>query len=277
MQNINPNTYVQYITTKGHIKVKEVERQVEALEVIYMLSGIQEEFFLLGLYDLNKRVLGVTFGNVQNLEMIAFLNSDFQSVEALPETAFLPANQELSIVKDTAVYDINFDVVPVVPPLVVLQKYQYDPFRYWIDLNAQNLEIEGVSFLLTSTSLIKEGVYTDIDGARVYQNDVFNINYDTILTNNLPVRSDGMLYFDFLGFKIFFDLTGKLELDSFGFDFLVDTKYNIFDLVTRLGSDSVVTYIGFSRTTHIWQVSENGVIITVGCVYRDAIPDFLGY
>jgi hypothetical protein len=113
MQYLNPNSYVQYITANGVIKVKEVERQVESNEIIYNLYGINEDFFILGVYDLNKRVLGVTFGNVENLEMIAFLNSDFQSVEALPKNSFFPPNTFVSIFKDTVNYDINFN--PVLP------------------------------------------------------------------------------------------------------------------------------------------------------------------
>ncbi|WP_310560621.1 hypothetical protein [Flavobacterium sp.] len=117
MRYTNPNCYVQYINKTGRIKVKELERQVEASEIIYNLSGIDEDFFLLSLFDNNQRVLGLTFGNVQNLDMISFLNSDFQSVDALPEIAFLTANQYVSIVKDTTNYDINFQVIPPVTKL----------------------------------------------------------------------------------------------------------------------------------------------------------------
>jgi hypothetical protein len=112
MININPSTYVQYVNKNGCVKVKQVEREVDGTNVFYNLDGINEEFFILGLYDLNKRVLGVTFSNIQNLDMIAFLNSDFQTVELLPEISFLPPLQFVAMVVDTLNYDINFDVVP---------------------------------------------------------------------------------------------------------------------------------------------------------------------
>jgi hypothetical protein len=133
MINTNPHTYVQYVTKNGFVKVKQVERDVDGTNVFYNLDGINEEFFILGLYDLNKRVFGVTFANIQNLDMIAFLNSDFQTVELLPEISFLPPLQFVAMVVDTLNYDINFDVVPAGQSLIVSNLPQVQ------SVNVQNL------------------------------------------------------------------------------------------------------------------------------------------
>ncbi len=113
MRKTNPNTYIQYVNENGHVKTVEIDREVEATEIIYTTPPITENFFILSLFDLNQRVYGLTFGNYQNLEGLGFLNSEFQTLEALPPSGFFPANTEVSIVKDTNEYDINFNVLSV--------------------------------------------------------------------------------------------------------------------------------------------------------------------
>ncbi len=110
MIDTNPNTYIQYLNKNGNVKSVEVDRQVEGSLIIYTTPKINEDFFVLGLFEKNLRVFGLTFMNVQNLDNIAFLNSDFQSVDAIPEISFNLANTEIAIVKDTQNYDINFSL-----------------------------------------------------------------------------------------------------------------------------------------------------------------------
>jgi hypothetical protein len=295
MRITNPNTYVQYVTKNGHIKVKELDRSVEANEIIYNLSGVQEDFFLLGLYDTNKRVLGLTFGNVQNLDMIAFLNSEFQSIDALPEMAFLPAYIDLSIVKDTTEYDINFDVVPPVVPLdfsSLLRQENKDihplyglvpPSRYYVELNPLavgkplNLNIEGFSLhcnsmlaLTSPTQVLRKIIYYDEPSENPVgfsdQSD-FDINVQPLLKNgtffwqqanwNGPQFSTSWLGFNFVVLNIV-----PTAASVVSFKFLLDKQYNIFDVVTHSGG--IVTYLGSRGLTHIWK-SDNIVIF---CAYE---------
>lgn len=111
MQTLNAHSYIQYTNQNGTIKSLAVQRNVIENELHFVIPPIQEDFFILGLYDLNKRVLGVTFLNVTNLDNLGFLNSDFQDIEAIPEMAFIQANTDVTIVKDLNDYDKNLNVV----------------------------------------------------------------------------------------------------------------------------------------------------------------------
>lgn len=124
MTNTNPNTYIQYVNDNGHIKTVEVDRQIEGKEIIYTTPPIPENFFILSLFDLNQRVYGLTFANFQNLEALGFLNSELQTLEALPLTGYFSANSEVSIVKDTQNYDLNFDKIDYTPKSS--EKYFFD-------------------------------------------------------------------------------------------------------------------------------------------------------
>ncbi|TRX16738.1 hypothetical protein [Flavobacterium franklandianum] len=241
MQYLNPTTYVQYITANGVIKVKQVERQVESNEIIYNLDGINEDFFILGVYDLNKRVLGVTFGNVENLEMISFLNSDFQSVEALPKNSFFPPNTMVSIFKDTLNYNINFDVINT--PKVNLWPF-YNPYRYYVELNGDNREIEGVSLSISEGKIHSYFIDT-LSLIRSYQNDQLDL---------IPIYLNGCLHHNFYGFEIY------IELDvPCSFDFLIDTKFNIFDIVPTESviNTNSVKYVGYSKGFHKYIIYED--------------------
>lgn len=99
--------YIQYINKNGTIKAVEVERQEVGQKVHYVLPTIQEQFFILTVFDNNKRVLGLGFVDVENLDMLAFLNSDFQSVDALPEIAFFNAYQEIILETDLVFQNQN--------------------------------------------------------------------------------------------------------------------------------------------------------------------------
>ncbi|TRX29650.1 hypothetical protein FNW25_01440 [Flavobacterium franklandianum] len=157
MRNTNPNTYIQYVNENGHVKTVQVDRQVEATEIIYTTPPITENFFILSLFDLNQRVYGLTFANYQNVDALGFLNSEFQTLEALPPTGFFSANSEVSIVKDTANYDLNFNVIPSVvqqinetQELIFLKSYlknNFDDGTYVITPEIRTLESYGTPII----------------------------------------------------------------------------------------------------------------------------------
>jgi hypothetical protein len=121
---MNAKNYVQYVTKSGIVKVKDVERQVDGNLIIFNLDSIPEDFFLLGLYADNKKLTGLTFQNVANLDMLAFLNSDFQTVELLPEIAFFSAYQFIAIAYDlTNELQSTFQFQQKTNELVFLESY----------------------------------------------------------------------------------------------------------------------------------------------------------
>lgn len=100
---MNSDTYIQYATLNGNIRTIEVEREVVDTKIRFTVQGIQEDFFLLNLFDKNKKVEGLTFDNVQNLQMLSFLNSDFQTLEAIPEQFYFKAFDVIEISMDVPV------------------------------------------------------------------------------------------------------------------------------------------------------------------------------
>ena len=107
MRNTNPNTYIQYVNENGHVKTVEVEKQVQGSEIIYTTPSMVENFFILSLFDNNERVYGLTFGNYQNIDALGFLNSEFQTIEALPPSGYFPANAVVEIVKDLSDFSLG--------------------------------------------------------------------------------------------------------------------------------------------------------------------------
>lgn len=140
---INPSDpYIQYITKSGQIKTVTTSRSVnlELGRIQYVVSGIIEPFFLLNLFDNNEKVNGIWFDNVDNLQMMGFLNSDFQSVEALPENAFFNEFETVAMLRKLEVPPVIGDgpgvVFPEVQNVEVVNKLQ--PF--WD--NVQNTNVQ---------------------------------------------------------------------------------------------------------------------------------------
>lgn len=74
------NYYIQYLTE--NLKIKTVSIYVEFVDNVYSykISNIIEPFFIVGLFHQNKRIDGLSFIGLENLNMISFIN-DFSSYD----------------------------------------------------------------------------------------------------------------------------------------------------------------------------------------------------
>ncbi len=276
---MNSNTYIQYLTRSGLVKTVEVERVEEAQFVKFTVSGIQEEFFLLNLFDNNKKIDGLTFDNVQNLQMLSFLNSDFQTVEVIPDNFYMNAfdvvvisldRSALPAVSNSVVVENfpypqqcfveNFPNFPDVQHVFIenhkeVQKVQpfpfYDPYRHPIRLDLQNKEIEGVNIQFTDLGNPFTAQFIDtLQNFRSYQS--FQIDYLT------PNNGE----FNFYGFTIY--VSGGWDVS---FDFLVDTQFNIFDVVKTFNPYYPYNcyYLGVQKGLHKWVLTDgqyiDGVVV----------------
>lgn len=263
MQNLNPRSYVQYANLNGSIKTVPVQRNIIDNEIHFVMPPIQEDFFILGLYDHNKRVFGVTFFNVTNLDNLGFLNSEFQTLEAIPELAFNQANSQITIVKDFPVLDFPFiqDVnVKNDTPIKVEPFPFYDPYNHFIDLNLGNTKIEGVSIGYDSSTDEYSAFFIDTlnNGQRSYS----NMNYDLRMqiSSEKATQMATLPSIQFNGFTIFFPIGDNEGEGDFCIDFLLDTQYNIFDVVQSLrpaAYNPVVTPFGLFRGFHKFDIDLN--------------------
>lgn len=282
MNNPNQNNYIQYVTRLDVVKTKAVIFTDNGINTTFKVEGIIEEFFILAVFQNNLRILGVGFDDIENNDMLGFLNSESQDLSLIPKNAFLNSEQIVTMSYNNAYLKNLANNIPIVPAVGVgasVAKYQYDPFRYFIDLNAGNLEIEGFSISHINQGLFfkREGVYTDIDGSRVYQNDIIQFDFNAATGFGIGTDLDNF-YFDFLGFTLKAPIAALrgASASGFAFDFLVDRKYNIFDLVPRVGSTDTIQYAGQFKNIHIWNVmGYTGADFMVQVIYRMQTSDFI--
>lgn len=276
---MNSNTYIQYLTKGGQIKTIEVEKETVSENYKYTVQGIQEEFFLLNLFDNNKKVVGITFDNIQNLQMLAFLNSDFQTIEVIPEMFFINAfetvilsiqiptvpNSNIEFPATQNVFVENFPAFPDVQRIELADPEKilkvssfpfYDPYYYPIKLNLGNKKIEGIHLRRDSDQFFGCFIDTLNDGLRSYAPDHFiapnmgyNI-YETVFQGFticiIPASSQDPVSLDYI------------VTDLWNIDFLLDTEYNIFDIQPKQGQNDVdyynIGYWGCKSGIHKWNI-----------------------
>lgn len=87
------NNYIQYLTKKGIVKTKSVIFVKNYYETTFEVSGINEEFFILSVFENNVKKSGLGFQNIYNPDMLGFINSNFFDINLIPDNTFFPAEQ----------------------------------------------------------------------------------------------------------------------------------------------------------------------------------------
>lgn len=87
------NNYIQYLTKKGIVKTKSVIFVKNYYETTFEVSGINEEFFILSVFENNVKKSGIGFQNIDNVDMLGFINSNFFDINLIPDNSFFPSEQ----------------------------------------------------------------------------------------------------------------------------------------------------------------------------------------
>lgn len=87
------NNYIQYLTKKGIVKTKSVTFTKNYFETTFEVSGINEDFFILSVFENNVKKSGLGFQNLDNPDMLGFINSNFFDINLIPDNSFFPAEQ----------------------------------------------------------------------------------------------------------------------------------------------------------------------------------------
>lgn len=102
MNIITKNNYVQYVTSTGNVKTKEVVLSLVGTNSVFTLEGILEEFFITSVFQNNCPVYGLGFENLENDDMLSFINSPLVDIGSLPKQAFLPPSAVVVLSYDNA-------------------------------------------------------------------------------------------------------------------------------------------------------------------------------
>ncbi|MBF2709247.1 hypothetical protein [Flavobacterium soyangense] len=151
MNNPAQNNYIQYLTNKDIIKTKEVVFFNNGVNTTFTVSGINEDFFILSVFQNNLRVLGVGFDDIENNDMLGFLNSDILDISLIPRNSFLSSQTVV-----TMSYNNKY---------VETQKLG-EPF---FDFNLLFSKLEEIRLSLVPSSSLAYKVYT----ALITQNTVY--------------------------------------------------------------------------------------------------------
>lgn len=87
------NNYIQYLTKKGIVKTKSVTFTKNYYETTFEVSGINEDFFILSVFENNVKKSGIAFQNIDNVDMLGFINSNFFDINLIPDNSFFPSEQ----------------------------------------------------------------------------------------------------------------------------------------------------------------------------------------
>lgn len=97
MNNPQKNNYIQYVNERGKVQTRPVQFNDDGVNTTFVVQGIQENFFILGVYQNNIQIYGVGFDDIENNDMLAFLNSNIIDLDCIPNNAFLNAEQVVTM------------------------------------------------------------------------------------------------------------------------------------------------------------------------------------
>lgn len=80
--------YIQYLTKNGLIKTKQITSVDSGLRTVFLINKIQEDFFILALFENNIKISGLEFDSSENLDQLAFINSDIFDISTISSTNF---------------------------------------------------------------------------------------------------------------------------------------------------------------------------------------------
>nr|WP_315160313.1 hypothetical protein [uncultured Flavobacterium sp.] len=80
--------YIQYLTKNGLIKTKQITSVDSGLRTVFLIDNIQEDFFILALFENNIKISGLEFDSSENLDQLAFINSDIFDISTISSTNF---------------------------------------------------------------------------------------------------------------------------------------------------------------------------------------------
>lgn len=89
MNTEEKNNYVQYVNRHGIVKAKNVVFEDDGTTTRFTVDGIDEEFFIFAIYQNNIQRFCVGIDNLENTDMLGFINANMVDLSSIPPYAFL--------------------------------------------------------------------------------------------------------------------------------------------------------------------------------------------
>lgn len=89
MNTVEKNNYVQYVNRNGIVKAKNVVFEDDGTTTRFTVDGIDEEFFIFAIYQNNIQRFCVGIDNLENTDMLGFINANVVDLSSIPSYAFL--------------------------------------------------------------------------------------------------------------------------------------------------------------------------------------------
>lgn len=163
MNTPEQNNYVQYVNLNGKVKTKSVVFQDNGENTTFQVKGIIEPFFILAVFQNNLKVVGVGFDDIENNDMLGFVNSNFVDLDTIPNNAFLESEQVVTMSYNNEYLKRNLNPQPdpqEVKPLV-LRDNEYLYFQAYLDdyVGRGNYSIYPYQNIGTGVALFGKHVY----------------------------------------------------------------------------------------------------------------------
>lgn len=101
-------SYIQYLTKNGLIKTKKITSVDSGLRTVFTIDKIEEDFFILALFENNIKISGLQFDSLENLDQLAYINSDIFDISAISSTNFF--NEQTVVVLSYLKPSINNEI-----------------------------------------------------------------------------------------------------------------------------------------------------------------------
>ena len=95
MNTPEKNNYIQYVNKNGIVKAKNVVFENDGTTTRFTVSGIDEEFFIFAIYENNIQRFCVGIENLENTDMLGFINANVVDLSCIPEYSFLPPQTDV--------------------------------------------------------------------------------------------------------------------------------------------------------------------------------------
>jgi hypothetical protein len=97
MNSPDKNNYIQYVNEFNKVQTKPVSFVDDGENTRFVVQGIKENFFILAVFQNNIQVFGIGFDDIENNDMLSFLNSNIVDLDCIPNNAFLNAEQVVTM------------------------------------------------------------------------------------------------------------------------------------------------------------------------------------
>ena len=247
------NNYIQYVTRKGVVKSKSVVFVDNGVSTVFKVTGINEDFFIFGVFQNNFKRSGIGFDNCDNVDMLGFVNSSVVDLTVIPFNSFFVSEQVINMSYNNS-YVSTFNSPPVVFPAVQTVSINNIPSVQTVMVN--NIPLVQTVNVNNFPVVQSVAVTTTEKVVPVYFNPQFSLDRWGMMMLAFPTRQQG--YATDIICNVFDCSDG-----SYSFSNLIyfDSVSLVGSYVTTTVSSKNVNTVMFSRGGLYFKITETAPIL----------------